>query len=103
MGQEETYLLLEPGDEIVTVLLLLQASKGHFGARDVLRRVMGISAPLLTGHEMTYLLGVLEVFEKGLLAPCNALVDVGSGVGKALNLASLTAEETIGREGSLAS
>lgn len=40
MENEETYLLLEPGDEVVTVLLLLQASKGHFGTRDVLRRVM---------------------------------------------------------------
>lgn len=35
-----TYLLLEPGDEVVAVLLLLQASKGHFGTRDILRRVI---------------------------------------------------------------
>lgn len=48
---------------------------------------------------MTYLLGVLEVLEKGVLAPCNALVDVGGGVGVALDLASLTAEETRGKEG----
>ena len=37
---ESTYLLLEPGDEVVAVLLLLQAGEGHFGTRDVLRRVV---------------------------------------------------------------
>ena len=45
---------------------------------------------------MTYLLGVLKVLEEGVLVPCNALVDVSSGVGEALDLTGLTAEETGG-------
>lgn len=32
-----TYLLLEIGDDVLPVLLLLQASEGHLGTRDILR------------------------------------------------------------------
>ena len=42
----------------------------------------------------THLLGVLEVLEEGVLVPGNALVDVGSGVGEALTLTRLAAEDT---------
>lgn len=41
------------------------------------------------------LLGVLEVLEQRLVVPVNALVDVGGGVGETLDLAGLTAEETV--------
>ena len=41
------------------------------------------------------LLGVLEVLEKGLLVPGDALVDVGLGVGEAVNGAGLSAKETV--------
>ena len=36
---ECTYCFLEMGDEVVTLLLLLQTSKGHFGAGDILFRI----------------------------------------------------------------
>lgn len=32
-----TYLLLEIGDDVLPVFLLLQASEGHLGTRDILR------------------------------------------------------------------
>jgi hypothetical protein len=41
------------------------------------------------------LLGVLEVLEQRLVVPVNALVDVGGGVGETLDLAGLTAKETV--------
>ena len=65
---------LQPSDEVVTVLVLLETSEGHFSARDVL-------------------LGVLKVLEEGLLSPSNALVDVGGSVGEPLDLASLATKE----------
>lgn len=36
LGQSDTYRLLEVGDEVVAVLVLLQTSERHLGARDVL-------------------------------------------------------------------
>ena len=42
---------------------------------------------------MTHLLGVLEVLEEGVLVPGNTLVDVGGGVGEALTLTRLAAED----------
>lgn len=59
-----------------TLLGLLEAGKGHLGARNVL-------------------LGVLEVLEKGLLVPDNAGLLVGGGVGVAGNGARLAAEELV--------
>ncbi len=41
-----------------------------------------------------YLFGVLEVLEEGLLAPGDALVDVGSGVRKAFGFAGVATEHT---------
>jgi hypothetical protein len=67
---------LEVGDEGVSLLILLDAREDHLGARDVL-------------------LGVLKVGEESLLAPRDALVYIGSGVGVAGGLASLAAEETV--------
>jgi len=48
-------------DQVIPVFLLLQSTKSHLRARDVL-------------------LWVLEVFEKGVLLPDNGLLLVGIGV-----------------------
>ena len=69
-------LLLQEGDEVVAVLVLLETAKGHLGAGNVL-------------------LGVLEVFKQRLLVPLNAFLLVGIGVGIALDLAGLAAKEAV--------
>jgi hypothetical protein len=63
-------------DQVVPVLLLLQATESHLSTGNVL-------------------LGVLEVLEEGLLVPLDALLLVGVGVGVALDGASLAAEEAV--------
>lgn len=63
-------------NEVLPVLLLLETTKRHLGARNVL-------------------LGVLEVREEGVLVPGDALLLVGIGVGVALDGASLAAEKTV--------
>jgi hypothetical protein len=63
-------------DEVVPVLVLLQATESHLGAGDVL-------------------LGVLKVVEQGALVPGDTLLLVGVGVGETLNLARLAAEQTV--------
>ena len=60
----------------VAVLGLLEATEGHLGARNVL-------------------LGVLEVLEESVLVPVDTLLLVGVGVGEALDLTGLTAEQTV--------
>lgn len=68
--------VLEVGNEVVSVLGLLQATEGHLGAGDVL-------------------LGVLEVVEEGLVVPLDTLLLVGVGVGVALDGTTLAAEEAV--------
>lgn len=63
-------------NQVIPVLGLLQATKGHLGAGDVL-------------------LGVLEVVEEGLVVPGDALLLVGIGVGVTLDGTSLAAPETV--------
>jgi hypothetical protein len=60
----------------VAVLGLLEATEGHLGARNVL-------------------LGVLEVLEESVLVPVDTLLLVGVGVGEALDLTGLAAEDTV--------
>jgi hypothetical protein len=60
----------------VAVLSLLEATEGHLGARNVL-------------------LGVLEVLEESVLVPVDTLLLVGVGVGEALDLTGLAAEDTV--------
>ena len=67
---------LKVGDEVIPVLVLLQASEGHFCTRDVL-------------------FGVLKVFEESLLLPNDTLVDVGSGVAEAISLTGLASKDTM--------
>jgi hypothetical protein len=55
------YLFLEIGDEVVAILVLLQAGEGHFSARDVF-------------------LGVLQVLKHGVLVPGDGLLHVSLSV-----------------------
>lgn len=66
----------EVGNEILAVLLLLQATESHLGSGDVL-------------------LGVLEVSEEGVIVPGDALLLVGVGVGVAIDGSGLAAEKTV--------
>lgn len=63
-------------NQVIPVLLLLQATESHLGAGDVL-------------------LGVLKVGEEGVVVPGDALLLVGIGVGVALDGAGLAAEEAV--------
>ena len=71
-----TRRLLEVSDQISPVFLLLESSKNHLGARDVL-------------------LGVCEVDVQGVLAPGHALVLVSLGVGEPRRLASLSSPDPV--------
>lgn len=64
------------GDQVVSVLWLLQTTKGHLGAWNVL-------------------LGVFKVVRHGLLGPGDTLLLVGVSVGEALGLTGLSAENTV--------
>ena len=75
----ETYRVLEICNKILPVLELLEPSKGHLRARDVLLRV-------------------LEVFDQRLLVPGDPLRDVRLRVREAFRLASLAAEEPVCRQ-----
>jgi hypothetical protein len=68
--------VLEVGNQVVPVLLLLETAEGHLGAGDVF-------------------LGVLEVLEEGLVLPGDALLLVGVGVGVAVDGTGLAAEEAV--------
>lgn len=63
-------------NQVIPVLLLLQATESHLGAGDVL-------------------LGVLEVREEGLFVPLDALLLVGIGVGVAVNGTRLAAKQAV--------
>lgn len=63
-------------DQVVPVLLLLEATEGHLGTRNVL-------------------LGVLEVGEQSVLLPLDALLLVGIGVCVTLNGTGVTAEKPV--------
>lgn len=60
----------------MAILRFFQASKNHFGARDVF-------------------LGVFQVFEESVFAPDNAFSDICSSVAKTSRLARLPAKKTI--------
>jgi len=69
-------ILLEEGDQVVPVLVLLETAKRHLGTWNVLLRV-------------------LEVLEQCFFAPCDTLLLVCIGVGVTLDLAGLTTEKTV--------
>ena len=95
-----THSLLQPCNEVVPVFILLQASEGHFRARDILHSVR--QDPMsITGHgrkqwttrECPHLFRVLEVLEQRFLVPSHALVDVGGGIREALDRTASAAQE----------
>merc|ERR1719438_558323 len=74
-----TYLFagrVEVSNQVIPVLLLLEASEHHLGTGDVL-------------------LGVGEVDIQGVVSPCDALLNVGLGVGEPGGLCSLPPENTV--------
>jgi hypothetical protein len=50
--------------------------------------------PITKRSIVTCLLGVFKVLEEGVLTPCNALADIGRGVGVALSLAGVAAKKS---------
>lgn len=68
--------VLEEGNEVVSVLGLLETSEGHLGTGNVL-------------------LWVLEVIEESVLGPMDTSTLVGVGVGVALGVSRLTAKNTV--------
>ena len=89
---DATYGILEVGNKVVAVLVLLETGKRHLCAGDVLFDA-GQGQPPSAGQSVnTHLLGVLKVLEEGVLVPGDTLVHVRSGVRVALALASLTTE-----------
>lgn len=78
----KAYWGLNLRNQVIPVLLLLQAAESHLGTGDVL-------------------LGVLEVGEERVVLPGDALALVGVGVGVALDGARLAAEEAVQRRADL--
>lgn len=69
-------MLLEVGEQVVNVGLLLETSEGHLVARDVL-------------------LGVADVLVKSALVPSDTLLLHGIGVGEAVLATTLATEDTL--------
>lgn len=77
--RERTHLcsrLLQPRDEIIAVLFLLETGERHFRTRDVLFRV-------------------LKVFKEGFLIPNDAFVDISSGVREPFGGTALAAKKAM--------
>lgn len=89
-----TYRVLEIGNEIVPVLVLLKTGERHLGSRDVLCGMSNNS----TSWQVTYLFRVLQVLEESGFVPRDALADVGSGVRETVSLASFATEYTVPRQ-----
>ena len=78
-----THRLLQIGDEVITILVLLQTGEGHLRSGDVLNGAkIGhcVSHRNTLGTGSTHLFGVFEVLEEGVFAPCDTLAHVGGGV-----------------------
>lgn len=67
---------LQVGDQVVSVLGLLQPTESHLGTRNVL-------------------LGILKVVRHGLLGPDYTLLLVGVSIREALSLTGLSAKDTV--------
>jgi hypothetical protein len=84
---------LEVGDEVVALLGLLHAGKGHLGARDVLFRVLEVGElRLLLVCRVT---AWSRATDQSILGPGDALGLVCVGVGEAGHLARLAAKEAV--------
>ena len=101
--------MLQVSNQVLPVLVLLQSSKGHLGARDVLLGVLevgeledDVSRSRFLSSFMFVPFGLRHVEDEGeistyqsLLVPRDTLLLVGVGVGETLNLTGLAAEETV--------
>jgi hypothetical protein len=72
-------VLLQPSDEVIAVLALLQTGKGHLGTGNVL-------------------LWVFKVVEKSVSVPVNSLGLVGRRVRVSLYLTTLSSKDTLQEE-----
>jgi len=70
-------LFLEEGDQIITVLGLLEATEGHLGAGNVLLRVLEVLELVLLANVRLNNGGMSY---QGVLVPGDALLLVGVGV-----------------------
>lgn len=99
-------LLLEEGDEVVAVLGLLETTKGHLGAGNVLLGVLEV-VELQPWLAVSFLraaggpswrrsarTGPTETYH-GVLVPRDTLLLVGVGVGVAVDLTRLAAKDTV--------
>lgn len=68
--------LLQVSNKVIPVLLLLETNKVHAGSRDELFRV-------------------LEIFEKSVLSPDNALLHISRRVRETIDGTSLATEKTV--------
>lgn len=95
--------VLEVGDKVLAILLLLETAEGHLGAGDVLLGVLKVVELEKEGKKamLDSRIQQLWVRENGGLAyqsaviPGDALLLVGVGVGVAVDGAGLATEETV--------
>jgi hypothetical protein len=83
-------------NEIVPVLVLLQAAKRHLGAGDVLLGVLEVRElrKALANRKPTSRLGARWAYQS-VVVPGDALLLVGVGVGVAINGTGLTAKQAV--------
>lgn len=80
--------LLQVGDQIVSVLVLLETAKCHLCTGDVLLGILKV-------REKCSLVPALSAYSMKLVLPCDPLLFVGVGILKALYLPSLTSEQSM--------
>jgi hypothetical protein len=78
-------------DQVISILLLLEASECHLSTGDVL---LGVLEVLELVESVAIRRGIV-VTHKSILLPCDALCLVGVGVREALDLACLAPKETV--------
>jgi len=84
-------------DEVVPVLLLLEAAKGHLGAGNVLLGVLKVVElqAIVSGRSQSARDAPAGCTYEGVLVPGDALLLVGIGVGVAVDGAGLAAKEAV--------
>jgi hypothetical protein len=80
--------LLQVGDQIISVLVLLETAKCHLCAGDVLLGIFKV-------REKGSLVPARSAYSMRLVLPCDPLLFVGVGILKALYLPSLTSEQSM--------
>jgi hypothetical protein len=88
-------------NEVVPVLVLLQAAEGHLGAGDVLLGVLKVVELEGFGSAQAHVKGSLGRTYQRALVPGDALLLVGVGVGVAVNGTAGAAEQAVERRADL--